>query len=55
MIYDCEGSLVKKNRIFLINIEMDEPKYLNICVKDKTGLWHMRLRHVNFDRSKMTT
>ena len=42
-----------KNRIFLLNIEMNVLKCLNICVKGETWLWHMRLWYVNFDSLKM--
>jgi hypothetical protein len=42
-----------KNRMFLLNIEIDIPKCLKACVKDKTLLWHMTLRHINFDSLKM--
>jgi hypothetical protein len=44
-----------KNGMFLLNIETDMPKCLNACVKDESWLWHMRLRHVNFDSLKMMT
>jgi hypothetical protein len=40
---------MEKNIMFLLNIEMDVPKYLNVCVKDETWFWHMRLEHVKFD------
>ena len=40
---------MEKNIMFLLNIEMDVPKYLNACVKDETWFWHMRLEHVKFD------
>jgi hypothetical protein len=30
-----------KNRMFLLNIETDVPKYLNACVKDET--WACKL------------
>jgi hypothetical protein len=40
---------MENNIMFLLNIEMDVPKYLNACVKDETWLWHMRLEHVKFD------
>jgi hypothetical protein len=29
------------------------PKYLKTCVKDETWLWHIRLRHVNFNSLKI--
>jgi hypothetical protein len=40
---------MEKNIMFLLNIEMDVPKFLNACVKDETWFWHMRLEHVKFD------
>ena len=42
-----------KKIMFFLNIETNMPKYLKICVKDETWLWHIRLRHVNFDSLKM--
>jgi hypothetical protein len=44
-----------KNKMFLLNIETNVPKYLKTCVKDETWLWNMRLGHVNFDSLKMMT
>jgi len=42
-----------KKIMFLLNIETNMPKYLKTCVKDETWLWHIRLKHVNFDSLKM--
>jgi hypothetical protein len=42
-----------KNKVFLLNIEIDVPKCLNTCVKDDNWIWHMRLEYVNFDNLKM--
>ena len=42
-----------KNWIFLLNIEMDVPKYLITYMKDETWLWHMKLGYVNFDSLKI--
>jgi hypothetical protein len=42
-----------KNKMLLLNIEIDMPKCLKACVKDETLLWHMTLGHVNFDILKM--
>jgi len=42
-----------KNRMFLLNIEMNVPKCLNTFVKDGIWLCHIRLGHVNFDSLKM--
>jgi len=39
-----------KNKMFLLNIEMDVPKCM--C-ENETWLWHMRFGHVNFDSLKM--
>jgi hypothetical protein len=46
---------MKKNKKFLLNIEMDMPKCVKTRVKDETWLWHMRLRHTNFDNLEMMT
>jgi hypothetical protein len=46
---------MKKNKKFLLNIEMDMPKCVKTRVKDETWLWHMRLRHANFDNLEMMT
>jgi tRNA pseudouridine-54 N-methylase len=40
-LLDTKGNMIakvamKKNIIFLLNIEMDMPKCLNACVKDET-------------------
>jgi hypothetical protein len=53
-LVDIKGDMIwkiamKNNRIFLLNIEMDVPKYLNACVKYETWFWHMRLTHVKFN------
>jgi hypothetical protein len=45
--------VMTKNRMFLLNIEMNVPKCLNTCVKDGIWLCHIRLGHVNFDSLKM--
>jgi len=47
--------VMTKNKMFLLNIEMNVPKCLNTCVKDETWFWHMRLGHINFDSLKMMT
>jgi hypothetical protein len=46
---------MKNNKKFLLNIEMDMPKCIKTRVKDETWLWHMRLRHTNFDNLEMMT
>jgi hypothetical protein len=45
--------VMTKNRMFLLNIEMNVPKCLNTFVKDGIWLCHIRLGHVNFDSLKM--
>jgi len=57
-LLDTKGHMIAKvamtkNRMFLLNIETDMPKCLNVYVKDETWLCHMRLGHVNFDSLKM--
>jgi hypothetical protein len=57
-LLDTKGDMIAKvtmtkNRMFILNIETDVPKYPNACVKDETWLWHMKLGHVNFDSLKM--
>jgi hypothetical protein len=57
-LLDTKGDMIAKvamtkNRMFLLNIETDVPKYPNASVKDETWLWHMKLGHVNFDSLKM--
>jgi hypothetical protein len=46
---------MKKNIMFLLNMETYMPKYVKTCVKYKTWIWHVRLEHVNFDSLKMMT
>jgi len=48
-----EKVAIRKNIMFLLNIEMNVPKCLNTCVKDETWLWQIRLGHVNFDSLNM--
>jgi hypothetical protein len=50
-----EKVVLRKNRMFLLNIKMNVPKFLNTCVKDETWLWQIRLGDVNFDSLKMMT
>lgn len=45
----------KKYRMFLLNIDMNVPKYLKLYVKYETWFWHMRLEYINFDDLKMMT
>jgi len=57
-LLDAKGDMIAKiamikNIMFLLNIEMNVPKWLNACVKDETWLWHIRFEHVNFDNLKM--
>ena len=60
ILLDTHESMVakvtmKKNKKFLLNIEMDMPKCVKTRVKNETWLWHMRLRHANFDNLEMIT
>ena len=60
ILLDTHESMVakvtmKNNKKFLLNIEMDMPKCVKTRVKDETWLWHMRLRHANFDNLEMMT
>jgi hypothetical protein len=46
-------TMKKKNKIVLLNIEINVPKYLKTCVKDETWLWHIRLGYASFDNLKI--
>ena len=53
-IRDEIGSLIAqvpmtKNRMFLLNIQTDVGKCLKTCVEHSNWLWHLRLRHLNFE------
>jgi len=59
-LLDTHGTMIvrvtmTKNRIFLLNIEMDMLKCLKAYVKDETWFWHMRLMHINFGILKTMT
>ena len=59
-LLDTHGTMIvrvtmTKNRIFLLNIEMDMLKCLKSYVKDETWFWHMRLMHINFGILKTMT
>jgi len=57
-LLDTHGTMIAKvtmtnNKKKILNIETDVTKCLKACSKDETWLWHIRLRHVNFDSLNM--
>ena len=39
---------MKRNRMFMLNIQNDIAKYLKACYKYASWLWHLRFGHLNF-------
>ncbi|GJZ32249.1 retrovirus-related pol polyprotein from transposon TNT 1-94 [Tanacetum coccineum] len=57
-IRNQEGKLIAKvpmtkNRMFILNIQHDEAKFLKSCLEDHLWLWHMRYGHLNFGDLKL--